>query len=59
MKFKKFAAASLIASAAVLGATGTAAADPFDGHFEGCSGQHDGSQCYLLDGGVYQHLDMR
>lgn len=30
----------------------------FDGHYEGCSGEHDGSHCWSTDGGVVQHLNM-
>lgn len=61
MKFKKIAAAALFAAVTglgVLGGAGAASADPFEGHYEGCSGQHDGSHCYDTNNGMIVHLNI-
>lgn len=32
--------------------------EPMEGHYGGCSGEHDGSYCWSNEGGVIQHLNM-
>lgn len=37
---------------------GTAAAEPFDKDFAGCTGQRDGAYCWHNEFGVIQHLNL-
>lgn len=66
MKFKKLIAGAAAGAALAFGgvtggmilAPATAMAQGFEGHWEHCTGQYDGQECWGQGGGVIQHLDL-